>query len=966
MAKRKRRRNRNAEPKQNTEVAPTPAQRYRAAMDRNAYAKTQRAAFASQLDFELDPFQAGALESIEAGRSVLVAAPTGAGKTIVGEFALYLALKEGRRAFYTTPIKALSNQKYRELVARYGDGQVGLLTGDTSINGDANLVVMTTEVARNMIYQGRDLSDLAFIVLDEVHYLADRFRGPVWEEVLIQTPAHVNMVALSATVSNAEEFGQWIEQVRGDCDIIVSETRPVPLYQHMMVGRKIYDLYSPVEKLRTPHGKNAGKWGENAGSSSKHGDHAPARVQKPLSKRKLNPDLRAAVARATGIQSRSVGERRRGLAGGRRIRTPKRVRRPSRAEVAISLEHAHLLPAIYFIFSRAGCDDAVDHLVTAGITLTNRTEREQIRAIVEEATATLPAADMAVVGVDRWIMGLEAGVAAHHAGLLPIMKQTVETLFSRGLIKIVFATETLALGINMPARTVVLEALRKWNGMAHVPLSPGEYTQLTGRAGRRGIDTEGHSVVVYTSENEPELVASLASKRTYPLVSAFRPTYNMVANLTATGSMAQAREVMDRSFAQFQADRKVVAIAHDSKAAENLMQQADHGLECSHGNVKEYLVARDELTRLQKEGAKARARFQSVHPLEVLDLQVGEVVSFPVGKRMLDAVVTRRARRGGRNPMVQIVTQDGHLRTAIAQDFTAGLTVLGHMRLRKDVLRSVRRCSHRIGRDLTNMRKAGKLMYPKRARPPMPKHNAKQIDQLEHAVRTHPVHHCPHRDQHARTGREWLHARREYLRLSRKVDQQTSSITKKFDAIVRVLQEEDCLDGERLTAAGQILRGIYSDRDLVVSLCLHEGVWEGLTPAQLAAVASTCVFEPRKNHDPDMDIPGGPKGRLSKALTATQRIMTRVNKAESQAHAPTTMPLEYGLVNAMYWWVNGDPLATAVQAADLEPGDWVRWCRQVIDLLGQVKSQSSSELARTCDVCVDSIRRSVVALAEEA
>ncbi|MDO5034071.1 MAG: DEAD/DEAH box helicase [Actinomycetaceae bacterium] len=914
------------------------AERYRQAKKRAAYARTQRANFALNFDFEFDDFQKQALEQVDAGQSVLVAAPTGSGKTIVGEFALHVALEAQKRAFYTTPIKALSNQKFLELSRSLGSENVGLLTGDTSINGEAPVVVMTTEVARNMIYSGKDLTDLGAVVLDEVHYLADRFRGPVWEEVIIHMPPHVQIVALSATVSNAEEFGDWIDQVRGGCAVIVSENRPVPLYQHMMVERKIYDLYRPTAD----------------GAPVLHG--------------RINPQLRAAISDARGIQSRSAYEAQRGLAGGRRMRgTGGRSRRVSKPQVVISLEQAHLLPAIYFIFSRAGCDEAQDAVVSAGVTLTTREEAQEIAAVVDEAISTLSAEDLAVLGAHRWAAALEAGVAAHHAGLLPIQKETVEKLFAAGLIKVVFATETLALGINMPARTVVLDSLRKFNGVAHVSLTPGEYTQLTGRAGRRGIDVEGHAVVVQTADIEPEEVASLASKRTFPLISAFRPTYNMVANLAAAGTIQQAREVMDESFAQFQADRKVVGVARETRLAKKRMDELDGTFECSRGNAHSYFIARDDLTRLQKEGAKMR-QVMKVEDVsrDILKLNVGDVVSIPGRKRPMDAVVVHAPRPGRIGASVQVIGSDGHVEIATPDSFSQGVSVVGHMRIKKNHIRRPSRFKAAISSDLRFMRKEGRLGAPKRKKLPVPRHLQAEIDRLEREVRSHPVHSCPDRDEHARAARPWLTSRRDYLRLADKVQTETSSLSERFDRITSVLDRVGALHGNELTEAGQILRGIYGERDLVIALAIRAGIWDELKPAELAAVLSTCVFEPRKDHDPESDIPGGENGNLARALHHTELILKDVNRAENDAHAPNTGPLEYGIMPAIYWWVMGDDLASAVRSADLAAGDWVRWCRQVIDALGQVASVAPDSLRSTAHTAADSIRRSVVALAEGA
>lgn len=912
------------------------AERYRAAKKRNEYARTARAQFASQFDFELDDFQRAALEVVEEGRSVLVAAPTGSGKTVVGEFALHMALRRQQRAFYTTPIKALSNQKYLEFVAELGSENVGLLTGDTSLNADAPVVVMTTEVARNMIYSGTDLTDLGAVVLDEVHYLADRFRGPVWEEVIIHMPSHVQIVALSATVSNAEEFGAWIDQVRGGCSVIVSEVRPVPLYQHMMVERKLYDLYQPTRE----------------------GGHAL--------RGKINPQLRHAIARSQGIQSRSPHEVARGLAGGRRMRgAGRRASRVSKPQIVISLEQAHLLPAIFFIFSRAGCEDALDAVYSAGVSLTTRQEAQEIAAVVDEAVSSLSAEDLGVLGIARWAAALEAGIAAHHAGMLPVMKETVEKLFAAGLIKVVFATETLALGINMPARTVVLDSLRKFNGIAHVDLSPGEYTQLTGRAGRRGIDVEGHAVVVHGSDIVPEEVASLSSKRTFPLISAFRPTYNMVVNLAAAGTLAQAREVMDESFAQFQADRKLVGVARETRLAKERMKELDHGFECELGDAHSYFIVRDDLTRLQKDSAKLRVANQSADTARAIaKLRVGEVVALPGRKRSIDAIVVHDPRPGRNGPSVQVIGADGRVQIVTADSFPHGVSVLGHMRIKKNHIRRPSRFKAAISSELRAMRKGGRLAEPKRKKMPIPRAVQAEIDRLESKVRNHPVHSCPDRDEHARIARAWLSARRDYLRLADKIEADTSSLSDRFDRIVDVLDRVGALHGEEVTEAGQILRGIYGEHDLVTALAIRSGIWDELTSAELAAAVSTCVFEPRKDHDPEADIPGGPSSALARALRDLERILKDVNRAENDAHAPSTGPLEYGIMPAIYWWVMGDDLASAVRSADLPPGDWVRWCRQVIDALGQIASSASEPLRTNAHTAADSIRRSVVALAE--
>ncbi|NYF10645.1 ATP-dependent RNA helicase HelY [Leifsonia sp. AK011] len=545
----------------------SPAERFAASRRRSGHPVLE--AFRASQRFDLDAFQIEACTQLEDGKSVLVAAPTGAGKTIVAEFAIFQAMQRPRaKVFYTTPMKALSNQKFQELTAEYGPESVGLLTGDSNVNSGARIVIMTTEVLRNMLYADSDLlRDLEYVVMDEVHFLADRFRGAVWEEVIIHLPQSVRMVSLSATVSNAEEFGDWLQAVRGDTSVIVSEERPVPLDQHILMRTKLVDLFD-----------SSGTIGTN----------------------RVNPEL----VQLSRSGSRPSGGRGGGRGGARHHSYGGRpeTQRMQRPDVVRLLESRNLLPAIFFIFSRNGCDQAVAQVLRAGLRFTTTQERDEIREIVEERCRTLLDEDLAVLGYWDWLSGLERGVAAHHAGLLPAFKEVVEELFQKKLVKVVFATETLALGINMPARTVVLEKLEKFNGESRVPITPGEYTQLTGRAGRRGIDVEGHSVIQWVDGLDPQAVASLASRRTYPLNSSFRPTYNMAVNLIEQFGRQRTREILESSFAQFQADRAVVDLARKVRSQEESLAGYKQSMTCHLGDFGEYSGIRRELTDLERKG----------------------------------------------------------------------------------------------------------------------------------------------------------------------------------------------------------------------------------------------------------------------------------------------------------------------------------------------------------------------------
>jgi ATP-dependent RNA helicase HelY len=533
--------------------------------------------FESQLSFRLDGFQRAAITHLIDGRDVLVAAPTGAGKTVVGEFACHHVLQVGGRAFYTTPIKALSNQKYHDLCRRHGEDRVGLLTGDRTVNGRAPIVVMTTEVLRNMIYEDDEvLEQLRYVVLDEVHYLADRERGAVWEEVIIQLPRHVRMASLSATVSNAEDFGAWLDLVRGGCELVIEERRPVPLRHHYFVNGRVYDTFRTARSSSTAQ-------------------------QRDLASQALGGIANPEVMMLEQRSRRKVVDRR-----GRRVRDGVRLRWPSRPEVALELERRGWLPAICFVFSRQGCDAAVTELRQAGVRLTSDEERTRIAALVDERLWELPVEDLEVLGVSTWRSSLLDGVAAHHAGLVPLFKEIVESCFQAGLLKMVFATETLALGINMPARSVVIERLEKYDGEGHVLLTAGQYTQLTGRAGRRGIDTIGHAIVLHQRNVEFKLVAGLVGTRSYPLHSSFRPSYNMAVNLLRRHDLASAERVLRASFAQFETDDEIARDAARLATIESAAPARAADPACELGDWSEYWSLLRQLTEQERAARRSR------------------------------------------------------------------------------------------------------------------------------------------------------------------------------------------------------------------------------------------------------------------------------------------------------------------------------------------------------------------------
>jgi len=929
---------------------PSPAERYAASRRRAEEERGELAQFRQLLTFPLDEFQADACAALERGSGVLVAAPTGAGKTVVGEFAVHLALASGRKAFYTTPIKALSNQKYGDLVRRYGPERVGLLTGDTTINGEAPVVVMTTEVLRNMLYAGSPtLAGLGYVVMDEVHYLADRFRGPVWEEVIIHLPDDVQLVSLSATVSNAEEFGDWLATVRGDTEIVVSEHRPVPLGQHVLVRGDLLELYAG------------------------HVDPTDPGVDPPI-----NPDLVHLLRRTERTDGpsgrRGPGDRGYRGRGGHRPGGGQGFGRPTpRFAVVDALDRDGLLPAIVFIFSRAGCEGAVQQCLAAGVRLTDPAEQATIRRVVEERCAAVPPEDLDVLGYWDLLEALTRGVAAHHAGMLPLFKETVEDLFSRGLVKVVFATETLALGINMPARSVVLEKLVKWDGSNHVDVTPGEYTQLTGRAGRRGIDTEGHAVVVAHPGLDPVQLAGLASKRLYPLKSSFRPTYNMAVNLVAQVGRDRAREVLETSFAQFQADRGVVGLARQAQAHTEALDGYAEAMRCHLGDFAEYAAIRQDIARLEREQSRAAASARRAEVARSLEgLRVGDVLEIPVGRRPGHAVVVDPGGSGGFDgPRPTVVTTDRQVRRLTVADVGTGVRTVGYLRVPKGFNVRVPAARRELAAALRSSVQTGPAPDGRPGRTKRPeRHTAAQDDAavsaLRRRLRAHPCHACPDREEHARWAERWHRLRGEHDALVRRIEGRTGSIAVVFDRICDVLERLGYLersDGAlQVTPDGRWLRRLYAENDLLLAECLRRGTWDELDVPGLAAAVSTLVYRSRREDQGEPHVPGGPAGRLGVALDGTVRAWSELEDLESEHRLESTVPLDLGLVEAVHRWAAGRSLDAVLRGGDLSAGDFVRWCKQVIDVLDQVSGAAPHERTRTTAArAVDALRRGVVA-----
>jgi ATP-dependent RNA helicase HelY len=856
-------------------------------------------------DFELDDFQRRAIAALDGGQSVLVAAPTGSGKTVVAEHAVALALAEGAKVFYTTPIKALSNQKYHDLVRRHGAARVGLLTGDNAINGDAPVVVMTTEVLRNMIYAGAEaLTGLRFVILDEVHYLQDAYRGPVWEEVMIHLPAHVRLVCLSATVSNATELADWIATVRGPTATVVEQQRPVELVNLYSVDDRTSDRLHLIPTLVD-------------GRPNREGERFD-------------------------VAAPREGERR----PRRKFATPRRL------EVVDLLAERELLPAIYFIFSRVACDDAMRATVAGGARLTTAEERRRIRTIVERHVEGLSDSDLATLGYGLWLTGVEAGVAAHHAGMVPPFKEAVEECFAEGLVKVVFATETLALGVNMPARTVVIEKLTKFTGERHEFLTPGQYTQLTGRAGRRGIDSIGHAVVLWSPFVPFGDVAALAASRSFVLSSAFRPTYNMAANLVRRYPPERAHHLLNLSFAQYQADRAVVRLETRLAQRESALSALRAEAACDLGDVDEYvaLLEHERQSRLAK-----RQRSDGEVNGALARLKPGDVIVVRGGKNAGKVAVLGVTQRRGGNVRVRAIGESRRVLNLSGDDFRAAPEPIGAVALPVPFTPHSTVFQRQVVEALRHVARRGSGTGPAAPADELVDEDAAQ------ASWQHPVGACPDRDAHVRAARQAARTDREITDLRRQVAGRTESLARTFDRVLRLLEAWGHLDGWALTPRGEQLVRLYHECDLLIAEALESGLLDDLDPASLAGMASCFTYEHRSPVPPPE--PWYPSAKVRHRVTQLQQLAVDLNADEERARLPLTRPPDPSFFALAHAWAAGETLEHVLDDEEVSGGDFVRNVKQLIDLLRQIGDAASNPAtARTAREAAERLFRGIVAV----
>ncbi|MEY3697289.1 MAG: hypothetical protein RJA41_939 [Actinomycetota bacterium] len=892
------------------------SEKYEAARLRHLESKLLLTRFKATKDFPLDHFQIDACKALESGNSVLVAAPTGSGKTVVGEFAIFLSQNQNGKAFYTTPIKALSNQKFNELIEIYGEEKVGLLTGDVSINGDAPIVVMTTEVLRNMLYvHSMTLKGLQHVIMDEVHYLADRSRGAVWEEVILHLAPSVQITALSATVSNIEEFGAWLSSVRGETTVILEEHRPVPLWQWVAADKEIHDLFVDENGSR------------------------------------INPTLinlfRDDQRQLKGVRGRQRYSR----------------HTPFKERLIRDMDSEGLLPAIWFIFSRKGCDQAVEHCLNSNVKLTTIEERNQIIEIVHSRTMDLPNDDLAALNFSSWSEALSRGIAAHHAGLIPRFKEIVEELFQKGLIKVVFATETLALGINMPARSVVIEKLTKWNGETHVSLSAGEYTQLTGRAGRRGIDDEGNSIVLWHENFDPLVLGGLASTRTYPLKSSFKPGYNMAVNVIDALGFERTEGLLNESFAQYQSDAGSAGLISQKRKNEEALLGYAEAMDCHLGDFMEYSGIRNQISELEKGTVKNnRLLLNSSIDQTLRNLNIGDVILAQHGRRIGPVVVLENLSIENSEPKIVTMNLAKEVRRMRKSDFVKEVEIVGKIKL--PISFHARSASAKNDL-LAKLKKVPIQGKPNQRLKSVDARVEVELATLRIEMRNHPCHGCNDREEHARWSERYFRLKRDTQNIEEQLKRRRNVIAKDFEKVCDVLLELGYLKGIRpdlqTTETGRQLKGLHAESALLISEVLNAGLLNDLNPAELSAVVSVFVFESRKDETEGLRL-GNPK--VASTIASISTIFQELKVLETAQKLNTIAKPDIGFAPLIYNWANGNNLLQVLKRTEISAGDFVRTTRRIIDVLEQISHVAKGDLKAVAIDAVGTLRRGIVSASE--
>ena len=847
--------------------------------------------------FPLDEFQCNAITALDDGKSVVVCAPTGSGKTLVGEYAIHRALAGNRRVFYTTPLKALSNQKFRDFREQFGADKVGLLTGDISVNRDAAVVVMTTEIFRNMLYGtpigevGTSLESVEAVVLDECHYMNDRQRGTVWEESIIYCPREIQLVALSATVANSEQLTHWISQVHGPTELIYSDFRPVPLQYHFCNIKGFFPLLDD-------------------------------------SRKRINPRLK---------EKKGIPQR------GRRNDIP------SLGAIISHLQERDMLPAIYFIFSRKGCDRSVAEV--RHLSLVNEAETARLKERIDAFLASSPE------GIrPEQVEILYRGIAAHHAGLLPTWKGLVEELFQQGLIKVVFATETLAAGINMPARTTVISSLSKRTDDGHRLLKPSEFLQMSGRAGRRGMDTEGYVVTVQTPFEGAKEAAYLATSKPDPLVSQFSPSYGMVLNLLQRHSLEKSKELVERSFGQYLSTINLIPAQEEIEIvqAELALVEAQFGFQgeqnmalleetlASFEKVYERLREERRLLKLLQQQAEDSRIHRMAHSMDATPL--GTTVGLrgknvPTARSLesdpIPAVLVAKTPSSGQAPYFLCLGRDNRWYVVSAAD----IVVLqpDSKRLNVDYLEipnipfKLGQC--RKGDELTIAitQQIPELNIPEP--PPEVIAQQEQVERLELELDAHPIHKWGKPNKLLKRWQRWAELNEMIEEMRGELEEDLARHWDEFMALISILQYFQALDELRPTDLGQATAALRGDNELWLGLALKSGIFDSLDPHHLAAACAALVTEVSR---PDSWTRYDLSEEVENALGQLRHLRQELFKQQRRYRVALPIWLERDLTGLIEQWALETDWLELVSNTSLDEGDIVRMFRRTLDFLSQI------------------------------
>ena len=865
--------------------------------------------------FPLDPFQLEAIDALNQGHSVVVSAPTGSGKTLVGEYAIYRALAHGQKVFYTTPLKALSNQKLRDFRAQFGAEKVGLLTGDLSLNREAQIVVMTTEIFRNMLYAEADdhddpLENVEAVVLDECHYMNDSQRGTVWEESIIHCPPPIQLVALSATVANAGQLTDWIDRVHGPTQLVLSDFRPVPLAFSFCSAKGLHPLLND----------------EGTG---------------------LHPNCK--VWRAP-----KGGQRK-----GPKTAKPPQPEAPPLGFVVAQMAERDMLPAIYFIFSRRGCDKGVRDLGKA--CLVNPEEQARIKVRLDAYIAATPEAVRDGGHADA----LLRGIAAHHAGVLPAWKELIEELFQQGLIKVVFATETLAAGINMPARTTVISALSKRTERGHRPLMGSEFLQMAGRAGRRGLDTQGYVVTVQSRFEGVREAGQLATSPADPLVSQFTPSYGMVLNLLQRYDLTKAKELVERSFGRYLATLDLV---EDEARIAELMGQLDR-LEDGSGDVpwEDFEDYEKQRARLREERRILRILQQQAEETLAHELTLalqfsseGTLVSLKAPQlkgRVTPAVIVEKVKGSGQFPLLLCLTDENlwvllpcnavvslHAELSCLQVGQVDPPLLRH----GGELRHGDQASGGLALAVGHMANRHDMTTPQYDLAGEVQAHAQLVNHLEEELELHPAHRWGDRKQLKKHRRRMEELHDEIGERQRLLHFRSNRHWDTFLALIEILRFFGALAGEdglEPTEVGRTVAALRGDNELWLGLALMSGHLDELDPAQLAAVFEAISTEVNR---PDLWCGYPPPPQAEEALHDLRGLRRELERQQERAKVTVPIWWEPELTGLVHAWAKGTSWSDLIANTSLDEGDVVRILRRTVDLLAQVPyCEAISEQLRT-------------------